>query len=145
MAPGSHSQYEKMDSQLHSDYSEEVLSRPKCKQPMSMIMVLDDFEFMYKLDDDDEKINTMTVHGMQAIAFTNELFHAGGENKMGNHVYRLFAYIVSNHADFPNRTLFTENKSNVTKLDNKRKREREEELYEERSALGRYRKQTIFL
>jgi hypothetical protein len=32
----------------------------------------------------------------------------------------------------------------VTKLDNKRKREREEELYEERSALGRYRKQTIF-
>jgi hypothetical protein len=30
-APGSQSQYEKMDSQLHSDYSEEVLSRPEFK------------------------------------------------------------------------------------------------------------------
>jgi hypothetical protein len=145
MAPGSCSQYEKMDSQLHSDYSEEVLSQPKCKQPMSMIMALDDFKFMYKLDDDDEKINAMTVHGMQAIAFTNELFYAGGENKMGKHVYRLFAYIVSNHADFSDGTLFTENKSNATNLDNKRKREREEESYEERSASGRYRKQTNFL
>jgi hypothetical protein len=143
-APGSRSQYEKMDSQLHSDYSEEVLSRPECERPMSMIMALDDFEFMYKLDEDNEKINTLTVHGMQAIAFTNELFHAGGENKTNKHVYRLFAYIVSNRADFPNGTLFTENKSNVTKLDNKRKMEREEESYEERSALGRYRKQTIF-
>jgi hypothetical protein len=143
-APGSRSQYEKMDSQLHSDYSEEVLSRPKCKQPMSMIMALDSFEFIYKLDDDNKKINTMTVHGMQAIAFTNELFHAGGENKTGKHVYRLFAYIVSNHADFPDRTLFTENRSNVTNLDNKRKREKEEESYEEGSASGRYRKQTFF-
>ena len=76
-----------MDSQLHSDYSEEVLSRPECEQPMSMIMALDDFKFMYKLDDNNKKINTMTVQGMQAIAFTNELFHASGENKMGKHVF----------------------------------------------------------
>ena len=107
-------------------------------------MALDDFEFMYKLDDDNEKINTMTVHGMQAIAFTNELFHACGENKTDNCVYPLFAYIVSNHADFPNGTLFTENKSNVTKLDNKRKMEREEESNEKKSASGRNRKQTNF-
>jgi hypothetical protein len=91
-----------------------------------------------------EKITTMTVHGMQAIAFTNELFHAGGENKTDKHIYQLFAYIVSNHADFLDGTLFTENKSNMTKLDNPRKMEREEESYKERSASGRYRKQTIF-
>jgi hypothetical protein len=52
---------------------------------MSLIMVLDDFEFLYELDnkedEDDDEIKTMTVHGMQPIAFTNELFHAGGENK----------------------------------------------------------------
>jgi hypothetical protein len=95
---------------------------------MSMIMALDDFEFMYKLDDGDKKINTMTVHRMQAIAFTNESFHACGEKKTDNCVYQLFAYIVSNHADFPDGTLFTENRSNVTNLDNKRKRNREEEL-----------------
>ena len=143
-APGSRSQYEKMNSQLHADYSEEVLSRPECERPMSMIMALDDFEFMYKLDVDDEKINTLTVHGMQAIAFTNELFHAGGENKTNTHVYRLFAYIVSNRADFPNGKLFTENKSNLTKLHDKRKMERVEESNKMKSASGRNRKQTNF-
>jgi hypothetical protein len=42
-APRSPSQYEKMDWQLHSDYSEEVLLRPKCERPISLIMALDDF------------------------------------------------------------------------------------------------------
>jgi hypothetical protein len=57
---------------------------------MSLIMVLDDFEFVYELDnkedEDNDEIKTITVHGMQAIAFTNDLFHAGGENKMDKRV-----------------------------------------------------------
>jgi hypothetical protein len=144
MAPRSPSQYEKMDWQLHSDYSEEVLLQLECEQPMSLIIVLDDFEFVYELDnkedEDDDEIKTMTVHGMQAIAFTNELFHASEENKMDKMVYRLFAYIVSNHADFPNGTVFTQNKSNMTKLEKERGRKREEQSYEEGTVSGRNRK-----
>jgi hypothetical protein len=67
-APRSPSQYEKMDWQLHSDYSEEVLLQPECERPMSLIMALDDFEFVYELDnkenEDDNEIITLTVHGM---------------------------------------------------------------------------------
>jgi hypothetical protein len=65
------------------------------------------YELDNKEDEEDDEIKTMTVHGMQAIAFTNELFYAGGENKTNKTVYHLFAYIVSNHADFPNGTVFT--------------------------------------
>ncbi len=143
-APRSPSQYGKMDWQLHSDYSEEVLLRPECKQPMSLIIALDNFEFVYELDneedEDEAEIKTMTVHGMQAIAVTNELFHAGGENKMDKTLYHLFVYIVSHHADFPNGTVFTRNKSNVTKLEKERRRKREEQSFEEGTVSGRNRK-----
>ncbi len=107
-------------------------------------MALDDYEFVYELDNkedkDDNEIKIMTVHGMQAITFTNELFHAGGENKMDKTVYHLFVYIVSNHAEFPNGTVFTQNKSNVTKLEKERGRKREEQLHEEGTVSGRNRK-----
>ncbi len=43
-----------MDWQLHSDYSEEVLLRPEREQPMSLIMALDDFEFVYELDNKED-------------------------------------------------------------------------------------------
>ena len=42
------SQYEKMQNQLHSDYSETALQREPGERPMSMIMALDDFNFLYE-------------------------------------------------------------------------------------------------
>ena len=118
------SQYEKMKNQLHSDYSETALKREAGERPMSMIMALDDFNFLYEdKDDDDDDDNVdeddlccITVRSGHAIAFTNELFHAGGENMTNKTIYRLFAYIVSDEKDYPNSKVFTKNRSNMNKL-----------------------------
>jgi hypothetical protein len=91
---------------------------------MSMIMALDDFNFLYEdKDDDDDDDNVdeddicyITVGSGHAIAFTNELFHAGGENMTKKTIYRLFAYIVSDEKDYPNSEVFTKNRSNMNKL-----------------------------
>ena len=92
---------------------------------MSMIMALDEsLDFLYEdkdIDDDDDNIEeddicTLKVKGGHAIAFTNELFHAGGENNTAKTIYRLFAYIVSNENDYPNNKVFTKTKGNMEKL-----------------------------
>ncbi len=47
-----------------------------------MIVALDDFEFFCKLENTEtEEYHTTTVKRKQAIAFTNELFHAGGQTR----------------------------------------------------------------
>ena len=99
--------------------------------PMAMMMALDeDFELLYKdKDDGDENNNVdedsicgLTVRNGHAITFTNELFHAGGDNSTGETIYRLFAYIVSNEKDYPNNMVFTKNKPNMKKLNAARKK-----------------------
>jgi hypothetical protein len=131
MEPNANSQYEKFGDQLHSDYSEEVTKQDPPKHPMLMIMALDeDFEFLCKdKDDDDEDDNFdednicgLTVRKGHAIAFTNELFHAGGANNTGKPIYPLFAYIVSKEEDYPNNRVFTKNRSNIIKLTVARRR-----------------------
>jgi hypothetical protein len=50
-----------------------------------MIVALNDFEFFCKLESTEtEEYQTTSVKRKQAIAFTNELFHAGGPNKTDN-------------------------------------------------------------
>ena len=71
---------------------------------------------------DDDDICSITVRSGHAIAFTNELFHAGGENMTKKTIYRLFAYIVSDEKDYPNSKVFTKNRSNMNKLNAARKR-----------------------
>jgi hypothetical protein len=116
-APNAMSQYEKCGNKLHSDYTEKVLKQPVEERPWSMIMALDDFEFFCKLESTEtEEYQTTTVKRKQAIAFTNELFHAGGPNKTDKYVYRLFAYITSNAADYPPGTVFTLTTANTTRL-----------------------------
>jgi hypothetical protein len=113
--PNTPSQYEKLQNQLHSDYSETALQREPGERPMSMIMALDAFNFLYEDKDDDDgddnvdddDICSITVRSGHAIAFTNELFHAGGENMTKKTIYRLFAYIVSDEKDYPNSKVFT--------------------------------------
>ncbi len=95
-APQAKSQYEKCNNQLHADYTEGVMNRPWYQRPMSMIMALDKFEFLYEFDDpnndddDNEGIKQMTVNKGEAIAFTNECFHAGGQNSSNKFLYHLF-------------------------------------------------------
>ena len=93
---------------------------------MSMIMALDEsLDFLYEDKDvnnndddniDEDDICSLRVNGGHAIAFTNELFHAGGESNTAKFNYRLFAYIVSNEEDYPNNQVFTKTKGNMEKL-----------------------------
>ncbi len=62
------------------------------------------------------------MNGGHAIAFTNELFHAAGENNTAKFNYRLFAYIVSNEEDYPNNQVFTKTKGNMKKLNTAREK-----------------------
>ena len=98
---------------------------------MSIIMALDEpFNFLYEDKDndnhddnvDEDDICTLTVRKGHAIAFRNELFHAGGDNSTGETIYCLFAYIVSNEKDYPNNMVFTKNKPNMKKLNAARKK-----------------------
>ncbi len=125
-APNAKSQYEKCGNILHSDYTEKVLKQPIDEQPWSMIVALDDFEFFCKLESTEtEEYQTTTVKRKQAIAFTNELFHAGEPNKTDKYVYQLFVYSTSNEADYQPGTVFTHTTANVTKLAEARKNDQE--------------------
>ena len=91
-----------------------------------MIMALDEsLDFLYEDKDvnnndddniDEDDICSLRVNGGHAIAFTNELFHAGGENNTAKFNYCLFVYIMSNEEDYPNNQVFTKTKGNMEKL-----------------------------
>ncbi len=75
---------------------------------MSIIMALDEpFKFLYEdkdNDDDDDDVNEndiceLIINKGHAIAFTDELFHAGGDNSTEKTIYCLFAYVVSDKKD----------------------------------------------
>ena len=56
------SQYKKWGFKLHTDYEEDVMKCQANERPMSMIMALDKFEFLYqnsldKYDDDNDNDN----------------------------------------------------------------------------------------
>jgi hypothetical protein len=129
--PESDSQYKKSGNQLHADYPETVKMRYPDERPVSIIMALDEpFKFLYEdkdnNDDDDDvdedDICELMVNRGHAIAFTDELFHAGGENSTKRENYRLFAYVVSDEKDYPNNMVFTKNKANMEKLNAARKK-----------------------
>ncbi len=80
---------------------------------MSIIVALDEpFKFLYEdkdNDDDDDDVDEndiceLTVNKGHAIAFTDELFHAGGDKSTEKTIYCLFAYVVSNKKDYPPTT-----------------------------------------
>ncbi len=102
--PGAASQYSRCNLRLHSDYAESVNLRTPNERPVSLMVALDPFEFIYLNSRTDRRsdIITQTVHKGQAIAFTNYCLHAGGENNTPQVCYRLFAYIAKNPNDIPN-------------------------------------------
>jgi hypothetical protein len=115
---GAPSQYDLQASTLHRDYSEAVLNHPPRERPMSIIVALDGFSFFVKPplpSDGDDYVDTMVERG-QAVLFTNEQLHAGGPNRETRTVYRLFAYVVSDEADFPNAEVYPNTLSNQAKM-----------------------------
>ncbi len=94
-------------------------------------MALDEpFKFLYEdkdNDDNDDNVDEndiceLTVNKGHAIAFTDELFHAGGDNITYRKIYQLFAYIVSDEKDYPNNMVFMKNKANMKKLNAAKKK-----------------------
>ena len=75
---------------------------------MSIVMALDSFSFLVKPplpSNEDEYVETMVARS-QGIIFTNEQLHAGGPNCEPRMVFRVFAYVVSNEADYPNKEVY---------------------------------------
>jgi len=113
------SQYQLWGNKLHTDYAEAVLSRPPRERPMSIIMAVDKFSFYFKPTVPHSAVgtsarkdyDTVMVQKGQAIAFTYEQLHAGGPNDETEEVYRLFAYIVSDEADYPPNEVYPETNS----------------------------------
>ncbi len=64
----------------------------------------------------------MTVNKGHAIVFTDELFHAGGDNITNRTIYRLFAYVASDKKDYPNNMVFTKNMANMKELNAAKKK-----------------------
>jgi hypothetical protein len=130
--PNTPSQYKKSGDQLHADSPETVKVRDLGERPMSIIMALDEpFKFLYEdKDNDDNEDNVdendiceLTVNKGHAMTFTDEVFHAGGDNSTEKTIYCLFAYIVSNEKDYPNNMVFTKNRANMKKLNAAKKKE----------------------
>jgi hypothetical protein len=106
--PGAPSQYSTCNYRLHSDYAASVNSRPPHERPVSLMVALDPFEFIYLKNRTDRRrdLITQTIHKGQAISFTNYCLHAGGENKTSQVCYRIFAYMASDSSDIPSGNVF---------------------------------------
>ena len=104
---GSGSQFDDHGQKLHSDYPDHLLRIPVNEQPMSVILAIDDFEFLYLPDRTltYDNIERKTVRRGEAAIFTNTCLHSGGENPGDMDAYRLFAYLTSFAADLPDKTV----------------------------------------
>ena len=106
--PGAESQYSRCFDRLHCDYDDSVNLRAPHDRPVSLMVAIDPFEFIYLKNRTDcrRDIITQAVHRGQAIAFTNYCLHAGWKNNTPNVCYRIFAYMASNVIDIPNGNVF---------------------------------------
>ena len=114
------SQYAGNMGTLHSDYLDEVQHRPPNERPVSVIVALDPFKFIYLPTREGKKSDLveLTIDSGKMIAFTSDCLHAGGENNLEKNVLQLFAYMVSNPDDFPKDqvrpTYWTSERSDAT-------------------------------
>ena len=101
--PNEKSQYSRHGNKLHSDYLVDFTNRPAQQRPISVIVSLDAFNFIYlptKMSSRKELIYTVVSPG-QMVFFTNDCLHSGGANNTHNTVFRLFAYMASQSSDIP--------------------------------------------
>jgi hypothetical protein len=106
--PGAKSQYEGCLNRLHSDFCKNVNKQSPQMRPLSLMVAVDEFAFMYLPDRCacETEIITQTIIPRQAVMFTNHCLHAGGANNTGKTCYRLFAYMASVKADIPEGRVF---------------------------------------
>ena len=102
------SQYEGHNNRFHSDYSSNYPEIAPAERPVSVILALDPFEIQYlpHISLTRRDIVHLTVPAGHAIIFTEACLHSGGANTSSNHLYRLFAYMVSSAAHFPVNQVF---------------------------------------
>jgi hypothetical protein len=83
--PGCPSQYKGHCSRLHSDYDKVYLDIPSNQRPVSIILALDDFKFIYlpHLSLARKDMITLQVSPGLGIIFTNDCLYSGGENDSG--------------------------------------------------------------
>lgn len=102
-APNAQSQYDGHSQKLHSDYPTIVNGRTPNLRPISFIVGLDEFDFMWlphRFATRNE-ICTVTVTPGQMIAFTNSCLHSGGANRHSKPVIRIFGYVCAFQEDIP--------------------------------------------
>ena len=107
--PGAPSQYDGHGEKLHSDYPQSVEELEPKLRPVSIIVGLNPFTFMYlpHKKSKETDIEEMTVNPGEMIMFTNNCLHAGGPNNTNETQTRLFAYLVSDVSHFPSGTVTT--------------------------------------
>ena len=103
----------------HRDYKQvEVNKRVQDERPFSIILALDEFRLNYKDENMSNEVETVKIAIGHAAIFSSALSHCGGENGTDDYVYRLFAYVVSDDTDYPNREVESDvNDSCVQKLE----------------------------
>jgi len=72
-------------------------------RPLSFIIALDEFDFMYLPHRNAKRcdIITDTVRPGEMIVFTNSCLHAGGSNRHDKRSNRIFGYVCNNDSDIP--------------------------------------------
>ena len=107
--PGAESQYVGHGGKLHSDYPQIVEELEPMFRPVSIIVGLNSFKFMWLNDrtSRESEIRKMTVYPGEMIMFTNHCLHAGGENDTNEEQTRLFAYLASDESHFPSGEVTT--------------------------------------
>ena len=97
------SQYEGHDHKLHSDYPKFHSDIPADQRPVSIILGLDAFNFIYlpHLTLTRKDMITLLVPAGHGIIFTNACLHSGGENDSDKTQFRVFAYMASDLSHIP--------------------------------------------
>ena len=97
------SQYEGHNHMLHSDYDKLHLDIPSHQRPVSIILALNEFKFIYlpHLTLTKKDLITLPVPPGHGIIFTNACLHSGGENESDDVKYHLFAYMASELSHIP--------------------------------------------
>lgn len=97
------SQYEGHDHRLHSDYPKLHSDIPADQRPVSIILGLDAFKFIYlpHLTLTRKDMISLLVPAGHGIIFTNACLHSGGENDSDQTKVRVFAYMASDLSHIP--------------------------------------------
>ncbi len=106
--PNCPSQYKGHESKLHLDYSSNYPKLAPAQRPVSVILALDPFDFIYlpHTSQTRKDLVQLTVPAGHAIIFIDTCLHSVGPNDSPNHQYQLFGYMVSSANQFPTNRVY---------------------------------------